>query len=66
MEMSQFYKLRSEYEAKARARREERLNHGDDTPYHQTVLEEMVIDVLQQNADLRAEVDKVKSLVGLE
>jgi hypothetical protein len=66
MEMSQFYKLRSGYEAKSRARREERLNHGDDTPYHQAVLEEMVIDVLQQNADLRADIATIKALVGVE
>jgi hypothetical protein len=66
MPLSEFYKLRSQYEAKARVRKEERMNHGDDTPYHQTVLEEMAIDLLAQVKALGDEVVLLKALIGAE
>lgn len=66
MELSSFYKIRTGYEARARARVEERLNHGDDTQYAQCVLEEMAMDLLSQVKVLAEEVSKLKALIGVE
>ena len=55
MTISEFFKLRTGYEARARARREERQNVGDDTSWQIQILEEMVIDLI-------ARVDKLQAI----
>lgn len=54
MTISEFFKLRTGYEARARARREERQNVGDDTSWQIQVLEEMVIDLIGRVDKLQA------------
>lgn len=63
MTIAEFFQLRTGYEAKARARSEERQNHGDDTSWQVRVLEEMVMDLIGKvnalqsfNADLYGDV----------
>lgn len=63
MTITEFFKWRTGYEAKARARSEERQNVGDDTSWQIRVLEEMVIDLIGKvdalqrfNADLYGDV----------
>lgn len=66
MALSEFTKVRTQFEAKARDRKEERLNAGDDTPWYIQVLEEMVMGVLVENAELREKVAKLQALLGAE
>lgn len=66
MELSEFFKLRTQYEQRARERVHDRLNHGDDTQFHQCVLEELAMDLLSKVSALKAEVDTLKALIGAE
>ena len=66
MTLSEFALWRKQFEAKARARTEERLNAGDDTPWFIQVLEEMVISVLQENVELQEKIKKLQALLGAE
>ena len=48
MSISDFYRRRIKYEAMARARMSERLDHGSaDTPFGQQVIEEMLIEMIE-------------------
>ena len=48
MSISDFYRRRIKYEAMARARISERLDHGSaDTPFGQQVIEEMLIELIE-------------------
>lgn len=66
MTLSEFALWRKQFEAKARARAEERLNAGDDTPWFIQVLEEMAMSVLQENVELRDKIKKLQALLGTE
>ena len=48
MELNDFYRMRVEYEKRARDRNTERLNRGDDSPYWSRVLDEMIIDLIDR------------------
>jgi hypothetical protein len=54
MPLTDFYRRRIEYEARARARFEERLNNGDDTTWPFRVTEEMLIDLIERTERLEA------------
>jgi hypothetical protein len=62
MSVSEFYTWRSEFERLARARFEERQNHGDyDTPYPQRVVEEMLMDVHLRLVEIEKLLDPTKA-----
>ena len=50
MSLSEFAGRLSKYEkvASSKERREDRLNHQDDTPYYMCVVQEMFMDLIQR------------------
>ena len=54
MSLTDFFKVRAIYERKALARKAERLNAGAlDCTWNEQVKEEMLIDVLEQNVEIK-------------
>jgi len=54
MSLTDFFKVRAIYERKALARKAERLNAGAlDCTWDEQVKEEMLIDVLEQNVEIK-------------
>ena len=51
-DLVRFEKIRAFYAAKARDHKPARIDLGDDTPYYNTVLEEMLLDVFNRLAKL--------------
>ena len=67
MPLSEFFKLRTEFEKAARARVPERLEHqAMDIPHGEQVLEEMVMHLIQRVDELSKEVAEFRALLGQE
>lgn|SRR5574341_1051488 len=59
MSYGEFMKRRAPFAQAANARREERRNHGDDSPWFVCVLEEIAMALWQENDRLRAEIARI-------
>lgn len=63
--ISAFYQARIPFEAAARNRRQERLDHGDDTPYNFAVIEEMLMALLAENKAIQRRLVVLEEMVGI-
>jgi len=64
LSLTDFFKIRAAYERRALARKPERLNAGAlDCTWDEQVKEEMLIDVLEQNAEIKRRLKLLEEMI---